>query len=604
MAGYPIIFSDNGLTEAEPGDSVVSILADTNRSIPPQLDLEADIAVNGGFDSDTTWSKDTGWTIAGGVAICDGTQTVNSDITQLRAEIEEYQWAFAQVTLVARSAGAIRFKLGNGSVSDWYSEPGTYSVFMPKLANDACGIVADPDFVGSIDNFILRPSKRVHSYNPNGAERGLLGSWPVTGRRNIVTVASNDFTTWGQARTVSTKNEVVEDGSNNTHHVTFEVPPGLYQSGDPFTFAVDIAPGVGTRKVGIYFFLGIAAASRWNPETGALEFAGPAITSTTTEDLGDGWHRVSITAPYTDASQGVSCRIYPVNGTDISYQGDGTSSIKVRRAQIEQAGAPTAYQDVTASGLQITETGVENANFIRLDGVDDVVPMVFEDGFTGDVFIAGREGCWVETGVTVTAGGTLEIGPEDGPGGTLNLMLALGGEDNDFLEIIPISPGRPQSEYRAWGARNAARGGKGLLIDGPELFPAPTFASDTGLTLQDGWSVSGGQLVGDGSVSGAGNSDRAFATLDFEEGALYLWEVEIDSASGGVGSDIQIIVDNAQVAAVTSIITTPTIYRGIHTGSGLTGRNVGIGFSPVSDGDEDIAVNSFSLKKLTPTEEL
>src|SRR3990167_5763844 len=46
------------------------------------LALGRDVIINSGFDSDTTWSKGTGWTISGGLASCDGTQTPSTSNLQ------------------------------------------------------------------------------------------------------------------------------------------------------------------------------------------------------------------------------------------------------------------------------------------------------------------------------------------------------------------------------------------------------------------------------------------------------------------------------------------------------------------------------------------
>ena len=42
----------------------------------------AELVTNGDFSSDASWTKGTGWTISGGTATCDGTQTGNSNLYQ------------------------------------------------------------------------------------------------------------------------------------------------------------------------------------------------------------------------------------------------------------------------------------------------------------------------------------------------------------------------------------------------------------------------------------------------------------------------------------------------------------------------------------------
>ena len=42
----------------------------------------AELVTNGDFATDTDWSKGTGWTISGGTANCDGSQTSGTQLTQ------------------------------------------------------------------------------------------------------------------------------------------------------------------------------------------------------------------------------------------------------------------------------------------------------------------------------------------------------------------------------------------------------------------------------------------------------------------------------------------------------------------------------------------
>lgn len=105
---------------------------------------------NGTFDTDTNWTKQTGWTISGGTANCDGTQTGNSNLlgsATLKVG-ETYLFTF---TVSNYSAGQVR--PGLGSITGTYvSANGTYSELLTFTGSAIPFFNADADFTGSIDN--------------------------------------------------------------------------------------------------------------------------------------------------------------------------------------------------------------------------------------------------------------------------------------------------------------------------------------------------------------------------------------------------------------------------------------------------------------------
>ena len=114
------------------------------------------IAVNGEFTTDTDWTKGTGWTISGGTASSDGTQVTNSYIysnTNIFSKGETYLVSF-EVT--ARSAGSVAL-VSSGAGINYRTATGTYTEIITPASNDVVNLVASSDFVGSIDNVIVRP---------------------------------------------------------------------------------------------------------------------------------------------------------------------------------------------------------------------------------------------------------------------------------------------------------------------------------------------------------------------------------------------------------------------------------------------------------------
>lgn len=109
-----------------------------------------ELVTNGGFDADSDWTKGTGWTIATGVASCDGTQIADSDLSQ--AVTLTNSWAhLVEFTVDNHSAGTVTPVVG-GTAGTSRNSDGTYSEIITTSTADTVIIRADSDFVGDIDN--------------------------------------------------------------------------------------------------------------------------------------------------------------------------------------------------------------------------------------------------------------------------------------------------------------------------------------------------------------------------------------------------------------------------------------------------------------------
>jgi hypothetical protein len=111
-----------------------------------------DVVLNGDFASDTIWSKGTGWTIAAGVANCDGSQVGASNLTQttLTESNLEYEVTF---TISNYVAGQVRPSLGGGAGTGTFrSADGTYVETLTATSPPALALVADADFEADIDD--------------------------------------------------------------------------------------------------------------------------------------------------------------------------------------------------------------------------------------------------------------------------------------------------------------------------------------------------------------------------------------------------------------------------------------------------------------------
>ncbi len=113
------------------------------------------IIANGGFSTDSIWTKGTGWDIGAttsGKAHSDGTQSADSDLTQTpTTAIESGQTYFVTFTVSNYSAGNITAVVGNTEGTD-RSADGTFTETITAGAGADFDMRADADFVGDIDD--------------------------------------------------------------------------------------------------------------------------------------------------------------------------------------------------------------------------------------------------------------------------------------------------------------------------------------------------------------------------------------------------------------------------------------------------------------------
>lgn len=124
---------------------------------PLRVGYETEAATNGGFGSDTAWTKGTGWSIAAGVATA---AAASSALSQAQSLVSGrfYRVLF---TVSGFSGGTVTPSLG-GTAGTARGADGTYSEII-----QAAGVtfaLTGAGFSGSIDNVSVLPA--VHLYRP------------------------------------------------------------------------------------------------------------------------------------------------------------------------------------------------------------------------------------------------------------------------------------------------------------------------------------------------------------------------------------------------------------------------------------------------------
>jgi len=121
-------------------------------------DWSKEIVANGDFAAgDTLWVKGTGWSIAAGVAHCDGSQAAVSNLSQAIANqlvgglviTKLYKLVY---TISGYSAGTLTPKVGSSASGTARSADGTYTEYLRCTTDTTIYFAGDADFIGDIDN--------------------------------------------------------------------------------------------------------------------------------------------------------------------------------------------------------------------------------------------------------------------------------------------------------------------------------------------------------------------------------------------------------------------------------------------------------------------
>ena len=111
---------------------------------------QPNLVVNGTFDTDSDWSKGTGWTISGGKANSDGTQSVSYLRQNNKVNLTSlYRIKF---TVSNSTSGTLRYIKGNGGAATSVTNNGEYSFESTWDGSSPDLVFQSFNFVGSIDN--------------------------------------------------------------------------------------------------------------------------------------------------------------------------------------------------------------------------------------------------------------------------------------------------------------------------------------------------------------------------------------------------------------------------------------------------------------------
>ena len=368
---FSTLYQDSaGTTPVTAVEQPVGLMLDRSRG----LVLGSELVTNGGFATDSDWTKGTGWTIAGGVAThAAGTASAldQANVTTPGA------WYEFTVNAVA-SGGTWALQLAGGSTTTIGSSltTGNYTFIAQAAAsNTTLRLFAGTGTTLEIDNISVRELPGNHATQATSASRPVLRA-----RYNLLTRSEEfDNVFWGKTGTTITANAAVApDGTTTADKIVEVTAASTPRVGRSFTTIISAVYTLsvyakaaerdqirivlqGSGLLGPYFLL-----------TGAGSVSGAGSTTSSITNVGNGWYRCVIT--YTATSTNADPYIATASGGAVIASGDNTKGVLLWGAQLltaaDQTSTGGAYQRIAAATDYDTSNPVFRP-YLAFDGTDD-----------------------------------------------------------------------------------------------------------------------------------------------------------------------------------------------------------------------------------------
>jgi hypothetical protein len=424
--------------------------------------LGSELVVNGDFATDSDWTKGIGWTISGGTANCDGTQTAYSTIKQIG--VTPINTNYKMVFTITITSGNVIPSVGGSNGQGQISVSGTYTFYTIATTGDNnLYFGASSDFVGSIDNVSVKEvtKNNLARVDYDGTASSLL----VEPQRTNLVTYSQDFSNggWVKSRSTFTSNSIqspsglinmgylTEDTTaNNTHYMR-----DFLTLTDGVNYTLSVFAKAKERDI---ICLGDNAAAQsnagvWFDLTNGLVLTQRSGYVGSIKDFGNGIYRCSVTYSASASRQYVDIALSLSDGVNV-YTGDGTSGAYFWGAQLEEGSYATSYIPTSGSTVtrvkdQYSKTGISNLigqteGVIFMDWImnhqsnstsEDVFTLSVTDGTTNNLFVINNYNNALT--VYLKAAGTNQFSNSSFSGSDgLRIKLAFAYKVNDFSLVI------------------------------------------------------------------------------------------------------------------------------------------------------------------------
>ena len=382
-------------------------------SVKPEQTLGSELVTNGNFATDSDWAKGTGWTISGGTANQDGSNSIlrQTSVTSTNTRVK----VTFDLTNYGGS-GALQIKFAPNIYPITLNGNGSYTVFTDgtNSINGDLQIIATGGFVGSIDNVSVKEvinadftftrndagtrvnaSGNIESVGvdlPRIDYLGGTGSLLLEPEATNTATDSNDFTTGsifitsgnpGVDGGVLTSNQTTSpDGTNNAWKLVDSNNGNIGVTSFRF-YSTNVTSGnfntisLFVKKQGNndWFYINVGGYdfptnnTFFNISNGTLGNVGADVTASI-DDYGNGWYRISVTFQTTTDVQGaVQLRLASSNGGQ-SVLRDGTNGAYIYGLQAESH----ATREYATSYIPTSGSVVTRAADLALDaGSSDLI---------------------------------------------------------------------------------------------------------------------------------------------------------------------------------------------------------------------------------------
>jgi hypothetical protein len=352
-----VVLSNNTASFSITNISIIEISADTNlprinyENFSYQDALGSEQVVNGSFDSDTAWLKQSNWTIGNGFANSNGSGLIyQTSVSYIDGKT--YKVTFdADIT-----SGSGTVRLGNTTAPTSFANGSNEFYLQTDASNTTRYIFFNgTSLVGSIDNVSVKEYLGQEVVPNSGC-----GSWLMEGQSTNLITYSEEITQFDQNNVTTLNNQTISaDGTQNASKVTKlgasandrikeDISISSATSYNVSVFlkndTIDGTTTLGIRVVGgTLFRLGFD----WSGSTPSISASHSfgARTNEIIENYGNGWYRVGFS--------------FVSDGTDADFELDldranpnATTSLFVWGAQLEQQSYATSY--IPTSGSTVT----------------------------------------------------------------------------------------------------------------------------------------------------------------------------------------------------------------------------------------------------------